>query len=387
MVITVAFIPLRGGSKSIPGKNIKLLAGKPLAYWTIEAALACKGIDKVFVATDSPEISESILKIKNSKLVVIGRSAESATDTASTESAIIEFANQNQFENVVLIQATSPLLSSEHLESGLKKFNSGKFDSLLSAVRQKRFIWSESGNIASPNNYDPLQRPRRQDFDGYLVENGAFYITSRKALLETKCRLSGKIGIAEMPEETFVEIDEPSDWITVEGILRQRGPNSNLKEKLRKVRLVVSDVDGVLTDAGMYYSDRGDELKKFNTRDGKGFELLRRMGLETAIITSENTEVVARRAQKLKIANLHQGAIEKLPVLKDLIAKLKITVDEVLYIGDDVNDLEVMKLAGVSACPADAVAEIKSISSYVCELKGGQGCLREVVSLITQARG
>ncbi len=227
---TVAFIPVRGGSKSIPLKNIKEIAGRPLVYWTIEAALNADGIDKVYVATDSDKIKDLVNQYQGTnaeKLCVIDRSAESASDTASTESAMLEFANKYNFENIVLIQATSPLLTSEDIQLGIEKLD--KFDSIISLVEQKRFYWKETHNgIVEPINYDYMHRPRRQEFQGNYVENGAFYITTRKRLLETGCRISGNIGAVIMDESTYFEIDEPSDWIIIEDLLLKK------KEKVLK---------------------------------------------------------------------------------------------------------------------------------------------------------
>lgn len=221
----VAFIPVRGGSKSIPLKNIKEMAGKPLVYWTIESAINCELIDKVYVSTDSAHIKNVVNNYvgeNKEKIEVISRSAETANDTASTESAMLEFANNYDFENIILIQATSPLLTTDALEEGLKKMD--KYDSVISLVEQKRFYWKENEDgTVEPTNYDYLNRPRRQEFNGNLVENGAFYITSKENLLKSKCRISGNIGACLMPEETYFEIDEPSDWIIIENLLKNRG--------------------------------------------------------------------------------------------------------------------------------------------------------------------
>jgi N-acylneuraminate cytidylyltransferase len=214
-----AFIPLRGGSKSIPLKNIRPLGGRPLAFWTIEAALNCPEIDAVYTATDSDIIAGELAALACPKLKVIGRSPETATDTASTESAMLEFAEKNVFGYIFLIQATSPLLTAADLSAGWKKFRDSGADSLLSVVPQKRFIWRHDGSLVRPVNYDPAARPRRQDFDGFLVENGAFYITSRADLLKHKCRLSGKIACHEMREESYIELDEKSDWKIIEAVL------------------------------------------------------------------------------------------------------------------------------------------------------------------------
>jgi len=217
----VAFIPLRGESKRIHLKNIKKIAGKPLAFWTIDSALNCTLINEVIVSTESEVIRNTIEKIRNEKLRIIKRSQKTVRDTASTEFAMIEFAQKYNFDYIVLIQATSPLLNYTHLEEGIKRYFKAKCDSLLSVVRQKRFIWGEEGGTVNPVNYNPLQRPRSQDFEGFLVENGAFYITSRRKLLRSKCRVSGKICAYEMGPESYFEVDDPHDWKVVECLLEQ----------------------------------------------------------------------------------------------------------------------------------------------------------------------
>lgn len=214
-----ALIPLRGGSKSIPDKNIKLLADHPLCAWVLQAACASNAIDKVYVSTDSDKIRQ-VVEGLDLPVTVINRPQELAQDQSSTEDVMMHFASIVPFETLVTIQATSPLLESSDLDKALALFESGNYDSMLSAVRLKRFFW---GDDFKPINYNPLHRPRRQDFDGILMENGAFYVTSREMLEISKCRLAGKIAVYEMGEHTAVEIDEPDDWIAVERILQKRG--------------------------------------------------------------------------------------------------------------------------------------------------------------------
>lgn len=222
---TVALIPLRGGSKSIPLKNIKIIADKPLCYWTIGAAVNSKCIDKVFVATDCRQIEDVVNSYGHPEIQVIGRSPETSTDTASTESIMLEFAEKFEFENIFLIQATSPLLEAEDLDKGFEKLQNSGADSLLSVVEQKRFLWKREKDFVLPANYDFYKRPRRQDFEGFLVENGAFYLTTRKNLLETKCRLSGNVACHIMKDETYNELDEETDWTVIEAFLKARQKN------------------------------------------------------------------------------------------------------------------------------------------------------------------
>lgn len=211
-----AFVPLRGGSKSIPKKNIKDLNGKPLAQWVIDSARRSKFINNVIISTDSKEIEDSLNNCES-----FLRSKETATDNATSESALLEFCNGREpNEIIVFLQATSPLLITSEINAGIEKVLNG-YDSAVSVVRQKRFIWSLWDGEGHPN-YDLDNRPRRQDWEGYLVENGAFYISTVKNILNSKCRVSGKIALIECSEESYYEIDEPSDWHIVEALLNAR---------------------------------------------------------------------------------------------------------------------------------------------------------------------
>ncbi|MDD3489524.1 MAG: HAD hydrolase family protein [Paludibacter sp.] len=147
----------------------------------------------------------------------------------------------------------------------------------------------------------------------------------------------------------------------------------------------MTDVDGVLTDAGMYYSENGDELKKFNTHDGMGLQLIRQKGIKTGIITSENTMMVERRFNKLKLDYLYQGKREggKLASVVEICEKEGITLNEVAYIGDDINCLELLSNVGLAACPANALDAVKQIPGIVrMNKKGGEGCVREFIEMI-----
>lgn len=389
--MNVAFIPVRGGSKSIPLKNIKPICGKPLVYWTVKAACECIYIDKVYIATDSIEISETIEKFKNiqkianfDKVEIIGRSKESASDTASTEFAMLEFADKYEFDNIVLIQATSPLLTASDLERGFNKLAEENTDSVLSVVPQKRFHWKvDKDNIAHAINYDVFHRPRRQEFEGSLVENGAFYITSKKNLLLSQNRVSGKIRVVEMNEDSFFEIDEPSDWIIVEALMKKRQlANSECKKGFPEIKMFLTDCDGCLTDGGMYYSENGDELKKFNTKDGMAFSLLKDKGIITGIITSESVKLNQRRAEKMKVDVLESGCKDKCSAIKRLCEKYGINLENIVYIGDDLNDLDAIQMVGVGCCPSNAISLVREKANYITKAKGGEGVIREVADIV-----
>ncbi|MCP4552306.1 MAG: acylneuraminate cytidylyltransferase [Bacteroidetes bacterium] len=377
---TIALIPARCGSKSIPLKNIKDFCGRPLIYWSIKALVSAKEIDKIYVASDCDEIKEIVLSFGFKNVEIYDRDSENAQDESSTESLVLEFIDKkdiNSEDLLILVQATMPLLKSNDISSALKLYDKSDADSLLTCVRTKNFYWSESGH---PLNYDYLNRPRRQDFDGNIVENGSFYINRIKNIKTHKNRLSGKIIIYEMPTYTSIEIDENDDWIIAESLMKKYIlPHNGFK---KGIKLFVTDVDGVLTDSGMYYSENGDEMKKFNTRDGKGIELLRDDGIVTAIMTAEDTKIVEKRGIKLKFDYIFQGIKNKKDEIIKLADILDIPLDEIAFIGDDVNDTEALKIIGLSACPADAVRENKIVVDFICQAKGGQGAVREFIDEI-----
>jgi N-acylneuraminate cytidylyltransferase len=380
--MNIAFIPVRCGSQSIPFKNIKKFCGKPLVYWNLKALQNATKIDKVFVATDCDEISDVVNSFDFSKVEIYNRDPQNATDTASTESVMLEFIDKQDFNEddlFLLVQATSPFTQAKDFDEALEQLKRENADSLLTCVRTKRFYWNEDG---IPYNYDYKNRPRRQDFDGLFMENGAFYINRIANIKKEKNRLSGKIAIYKMDEFTGVEIDEEDDWFIAEKLMYKHVLSKRPKPE---IKLFLSDVDGTLTDAGMYYAEDGNELKKFNTHDGKGFELLRKSGIKTGIITSENTTIVENRAKKLSVDYLYQGLEHKgkLEIAKEICEKESITLQEVAYIGDDINCKELLQNVGMAACPANAIGEIKNIPNIINLSKnGGEGAVREFVEII-----
>lgn len=216
--MNIALIPLRGGSKSIPEKNIKPIAGKPLCAWAIEAARTARVFSRVVVSTDSDKIAGVVSRI-DTGVDIINRPAKLATDTASTESVMLHTATLYPFDVITTVQATSPLVTSEDFNAAVKRFFTGGYDSMLSAVKTYKFFWTPYGR---PLNYNPNSRPMRQEFGGCYQENGSFYITARWVLEKLKCRVGGKVGVYEMPQDAGVELDSPEDWPVVERKLKER---------------------------------------------------------------------------------------------------------------------------------------------------------------------
>jgi YrbI family 3-deoxy-D-manno-octulosonate 8-phosphate phosphatase len=384
-VSTIAFIPVRCGSKSIPFKNIKPFCSKPLVYWNVAALQHSAHIDRVVVATDCDAIADVVNSFGFSKVEVYWRSAANASDTASTESVMLEYIEATPTllpsDVFLLVQATSPLTETKHFEEALERYHTQKLDSMLSVVRIKRFFWNENG---TPKNYDFYNRPRRQDFEGDLMENGAFYVHTINGILKHRCRLGDKVGVYEMPEHTAVELDEPHDWLVAEALMQKHVLNDQKPQK-KQIKLFLTDVDGVLTDGSMYYTENGDEAKRFHTYDGMAFEMLRKAGIKTGIITSENTEIVTRRGAKLKADYVFQSKRDggKLATAQQICETEGISLAETAYIGDDLNCLDLLQNVGLAACPSNAVPQIKAIPGIIqLQTKGGDGAVRAFVEMI-----
>lgn len=223
----VAFIPVRGGSKGLPGKNVKLICNKPLVAWSIEQALESELIDEVYVSTDCPEIAE-IAESFGASIPFLRPKAISG-DTATTESAMIHFCEwlgeqSIVVDNLVLLQATSPVRANGRLDQALEIFELNGYDSLLSVSETHRFFWSRDGSGLPLAEYDFRDRPRRQDIKDEgrrYMETGSFYISSLEGFKAEKNRLFGRVGFCVTPENESYEIDSLTDFKICEILLKE----------------------------------------------------------------------------------------------------------------------------------------------------------------------
>ena len=162
--------------------------------------------------------------------------------------------------------------------------------------------------------------------------------------------------------------------------------HSQLISKCEKIKVVLTDVDGVLTDGGMYYSPKGDTMKKFHSRDGMGVTLLRKNKIPTIIVTKEKNDIIKQWSQKMKIKKLYDGIQKKELILDTVCKQFKIHPKEIAYIGDDINDLNLLKIVGLSATPNDGIHDVKKNCDYTCKNKSGDAAFRELADLIISAQ-
>lgn len=383
----VTIIPARGGSKSIPKKNIIDFCGKPLIAWSIKHALASKYVNDVYVTTDDKEIAD-VSQEYGAK--IIWRHGEYATDTSPSEEALLhavsEIEKQKKPDIVVFLQATSPLREDDDIDNAIEKFYLDGADSLFSASLRENFcIWENIGGVLESITYDYHNRKRRQDKNPYYLENGSIYIFKTEIIKKYKNRLAGKIKYYLMPYWKSYEIDNFEDLGICEYFMRRKIRKKGGKQIIKNIELIVYDFDGVMTDNKVILREDGLESVVVNRADGLAIGMIKEMGIKQLILSKEKNRVVEVRANKLKIPFL-RGVDNKKEVLIDYCKKKDIDFKSVVYIGNDINDLEVMKMVGYPICPSDAYEEIKKFSKIILNVPGGAGVVRDFIKYIEKIK-
>ncbi|XP_010867452.4 N-acylneuraminate cytidylyltransferase A isoform X2 [Esox lucius] len=374
-----ALILARGGSKGIRLKNIKMLAGVPLIGWVLRAALDSKQFNSVWVSTDHDEI-EKVATTWGAQ--VHRRSPEVSKDSTCSLDAIQEFAkNHKEVDVVCNIQATSPCLHPSHLKEALELITKQGFESVFSVVRRHHFRWQEVNiggfEVTKPLNLDPRKRPRRQDWAGELCENGSFYFTTRRLIEEGQIQ-GGKCAYYEMLPEYSVDIDVDIDWPVAEQRVLRFGYFG--QDKLEVVRLLLCKISGCLTDGCFPISASGPEMVTVNEKDINGIRMLKQEEVDVILISSNEDLLPKGLAEKL--SNMTDCQVIKLE--KDIQGEVKAIMDsrkldwkEVAYMGNDVQDVECLNLAGLSAVPTDAPVVALNAAKYSCHSAAGKGAVRE----------
>uniref|UniRef100_A0A673K6V3 N-acylneuraminate cytidylyltransferase n=1 Tax=Sinocyclocheilus rhinocerous TaxID=307959 RepID=A0A673K6V3_9TELE len=353
-----ALILARGGSKGIPLKNIKMLAGVPLIGWVIRAALDSGVFDSVWVSTDHDEIAR-VARAWGAE--VHRRSPEVSKDSSSSLETIQEFSRLNPDVGVICnIQATSPCLHPHHLKEAVEFITKEGFDSVFSVVRRHHFRWQEvekgDGQCTKALNLNPVCRPRRQDWAGELCENGSFYFTTKELL------------------EKGVDIDVDIDWPVAEQRVLRFGYFG--KDKPEVVRLLLCNVSGCLTDGQIHISANGEEMVSINTRDQAGIDLLKK---EEVILIEKDpiTKALADKLSQRMGCPLLQKVDDKLKKMQELMEKKGMEWKEVAYLGNDEADIKCLELAGLSGVPMDAPTVARNHAKYICRNTAGHGAVRE----------
>ena len=381
----LAIIPARGGSKGIPRKNVHPLLGKPLIAHSIEQAQLSRLVNRVVVSTDDAEIA-AISRQYGAE--VVWRPAEISGDSASSESALLHAlehlrqAEGYQPDLLVFLQCTSPLTLAEDIDKTIQALLAAQADSALAAIPFHYFIWKpdESGDALGVN-HDKRVRLLRQEREPQYLETGAVYVMRVPGFVGAKHRFFGKTALHVMPAERRLEIDDPVDF-EIAGVLMQEQAAQRRASRLpERIAALVLDFDGVITDNKVIVFQDGREAVRADRSDGWGIGMLKKMGLPILVLSTEPNPVVKARADKLGVPVL-QGIQEKWGALQVWLAERSIDPANVVYVGNDDNDLPCMTRVGCAVAPADAYPAALQAAHLVLDHRGGRGAVREICDII-----
>ncbi len=379
----VAVIPARGGSKGVPGKNLRRVGGVSLVARAVRTARAADSITQVCVSTDDAQIAA---EARAAGAVVVERPAELAGDTATSESALLHALEVLSLDGppvavMVFLQCTSPFVAAPDLDTAVGLVLTDAADSVFSAVGNHAFLWRPDGDRVVGVNHDAARRQRRQDRAPEYRETGAFYAFRADRFAAAGHRFFDRTAVVEVPELTALEVDTEADLAVAAAL----APLIDPPPALLDVVAVATDFDGVHTDDRVLVDQAGIEAVRVSRGDGLGVAQLRAAGVPFVIVSKERNPVVGARAAKLQVDVL-QGVDDKVCALTAWLDRRGIEAGRTAYLGNDVNDLPVMAAVGWPVAVADAHPDVLRAARLVLTRPGGRGAVRELCDLVLAAR-
>ncbi|MBF0261612.1 MAG: acylneuraminate cytidylyltransferase [Magnetococcales bacterium] len=380
----LAIIPARCGAKGSTNRFLQDLGGRPLLAWTVEHALNCPAVTRTVVLTDQEEIAQSA-RLAGAEVPILIPAAL-AKEGVSLEAALAplmeEFAKREFFkpDAIMILSPTTPLRSPGRVTAAVWQFQAEGADSLVSVCAQPQLFWTNPRNPRP--GFDPRLRTRIQEMgeaERSYRENGSITIARGELLRENKSLVGGKVTLFQMDEKESQEIDtllncRPSQEWRCERI----GPEPMRGSPLAWMDAVVFDFDGVLTDNRVLVNQDGIESVLCSRGDGMGFDILRAAGIPAFIMSTETNPVVSARARKLKLP-VFQAVRDKGVALETLCREHGFKPERIIFVGNDINDLPAMKIAGFPVAVADAQAVVRKAAWRVLKTPGGFGIVRELI--------
>ncbi|MFC9390200.1 acylneuraminate cytidylyltransferase [Streptomyces venezuelae] len=380
----LAVIPARGGSKGVPAKNLAPVAGVPLVARAVHACLGARNVTHVVVSTDDSGIAAAA---RTAGAEAVARPAAIAGDTATSEAAVLhamdafEAGHGRAADVVLLVQCTSPFLTSAEIAETVERITSGAADTAFTAAPSHGFLWRDapdgSADGATGVNHDKAHRPRRQDREPEYLETGAVYAMDAAGFRSHEHRFFGRTALVVTDPARVLEIDDPHDLARARALAPLL--DTPATPGFADVDAVVLDFDGTQTDDRVHLDAEGREFVSAHRGDGLGIAALRRAGLPVLILSTEQNAVVAARARKLKIPVLH-GIDRKDRALKEWCEAEGIDPQRVLYAGNDVNDLPCFHLVGWPVAVSSAHDSVRAAARAVTVTPGGSGAIREIAA-------
>ncbi|MEV7673227.1 acylneuraminate cytidylyltransferase [Streptomyces sp. NPDC088752] len=378
--VVLAVIPARGGSKGVPAKNLAPVAGVPLVGRAVRACLGARSVTHVVVSTDDPAIAAAA---RTAGAEAVHRPAAIAGDTATSEAAVLhamdafEATHGRAADVVLLVQCTSPFLTSAEVAETADRILAGVADTAFTAAPSHGFLWRGTTEGAEGVNHDKAHRPRRQDREPEYLETGAVYAMAAPGFRTHRHRFFGRTALVVTDPARVLEIDDPHDLARAKALAPLL--DAPVTPGFADVDAVVLDFDGTQTDDRVHLDAEGREFVSAHRGDGLGIAALRRAGLPVLILSTEQNAVVAARARKLRIPVLH-GIDRKDRALKEWCEAEGIDPQRVLYAGNDVNDLPCFHLVGWPVAVSSAHDSVRAAARAVTVTPGGAGAVREIAA-------
>lgn len=398
----LAVVPARGGSKGIPGKNIRLFAGHPLVAYSIAAGRQARTVTRLILSTDDERIAE--VGRRYGAEVPFLRPAELARDDTPDrpvfEHALTWLKKKENYRPkiVVHLRPTSPLRPKNCVDDAVRLLLSRpEADSVRTVIPSEQNPY-KMWRLAADGSLKPLLTVKglsepfnspRQALPATYWQTGHMDAVRPSVILD-KGSMSGRRILPLVVDSRFVvDLDKPSQWPLAESLLRQAGPEAVCPGRARRplpaeVRLVVFDFDGVMTDNRVWVDGEGHEYVAASRGDGMGLIRLRQAGVELMVLSTEVNPVVAARCRKLDIPYV-QGIQDKAEALRSLLVKRGLDPSQVVFVGNDVNDLPCFEIAGCAAAPADAEPEVLRQADLLLSRRGGHGAVRELCDLLLES--
>lgn len=394
----LALVPARGGSKSLPRKNIRSFAGYPLMAYSIEAGRQAEGVERVLVSTDDEEIAE-IAREFGAEVPFL-RPAELARDD-TRDLPVFEHALRWLDEHegyrpqlVIQLRPTSPLRPPDLVGRAIRTLLAApEADSVRGVVpsgQNPYKMWrQESDGRLSPLLEDgppeSYNRPRQELAPTYW-QTGHIDVIRSSTILDLGS-MSGRVIMAvDIDPRYTVDIDSERDWrraesLAMEGELAYVTPGRAPRPVPEDLKLLILDFDGVLTDNRVWVDAEGRELVAAHRGDGWGINLLRRAGVEVVVLSTETNPVVAARCRKLNIP-VEQGIEDKGPALRKILAEREVASEQAIFVGNDLNDIPCFEIVACAFAPVDAEAKVKREADRILSARGGHGAVRELCDLL-----
>ncbi len=374
MIPTLAIIPARGESKGISGQHLRPFLGRPLLVHSIDHARNATGVTRTVVCTNDPAAARVALAagVDVIDAPVGGAAAEPSDDIVLEHVVGLLRARGERFQRAVILEIEKPLRRDGEVDLALKTFDREGADSLVSVCEVEGRAWTREPDGRAVSHVDRESSPR-------FRENGSLKIVGVEGFERHRCLVFGRVALHEMPAVP---------WLRLESLMWAKSEPATkgvAGEVLRRVKLVVFDFDGVMTDNRVLVLQDGTEGASCDRSDGLGVGMLKAAGMPMLVLSKEQNPVVGARCRKLGL-ECHQGIDDKLTKLRDLLASRGMTMADIAYVGNDINDLACMREAGLPIAVADAYPPVLAAAKMVTVKPGGKGAVREVCDALLEAR-